>query len=193
MSTLIRDTMNTSGTSGAELARRLQVTPGAVSQLLRSEEDSTIKLASLKRAMSALGKEVVLEAVDSTTPAARFSPDGVARAMGDALLEHDQTFALRLLTQAVQKIAAEPSLADHPLFAHSPRALPDPRWNTLFRAHYAHALPSRITERWAPSAPLPEPWFVSEFESLRERARTRTPEHLSRMNVFIDEQSLRRA
>ncbi|WP_159876903.1 helix-turn-helix transcriptional regulator [Plantibacter sp. T3] len=193
MSTLIRDTMSAAGTSGAELARRLHVTPGAISQLLKSEEDATIKLASLERALRALGKDIVINAVESSSPAARFSPAGVSQAMSDALIEGDRTFALRLLTQAAQKVAVEPDLATDPLFARPPEQLPDTGWDTLFRAHYGRALPDALTARWPELTPLPEPWFISQFDSLRERARTRSPEHLRRLNIFIDEQSLSRA
>lgn len=193
MSSVIRDTMTAEGVSGAELARRLQVTPGAVSQMLQSELDSTIKLSTLERALQALGKDTVIGAVDSLSPAARFSPAGVSRSMSDALLDRNQTFALRLLTQAARKVSEDPSLTESPLFARPPHQLPDERWDTLFRAHYGEALPDTFAARWPSAQPLPEPWFVSDFESLRKRARTRTPEHLRRMNVFIDEQSLTRA
>jgi transcriptional regulator with XRE-family HTH domain len=44
-----------------ELARRLEVTPGAVSQMERSEARGSIQLDTLRRALSAMGAELVTD------------------------------------------------------------------------------------------------------------------------------------
>jgi hypothetical protein len=61
------------------------------------------------------------------------------------------------------------------------------------RASFADALPRSKRPAWTKASKLAEPWFVSDFPALRERAKKTTPEHLRRLNIFIDERSLSRA
>lgn len=67
----------TTGVSLRELSRRLSVTPGAVSQMERSEALGTIKVDTLRRALAALGERLVITtgglAEGSTTSPAPFS------------------------------------------------------------------------------------------------------------------------
>lgn len=57
----IRRTRTAQGIGVRELARRMNVTPGAVSQWERSEANRTIQVDTLQRALMALGEELVTE------------------------------------------------------------------------------------------------------------------------------------
>ena len=48
------------GVTVRELARRLSVTPGAISQMERSEAAGTIGVGTLRRAVEALGAQLIL-------------------------------------------------------------------------------------------------------------------------------------
>lgn len=57
----IRRVRTAKGIGVRELARRMNVTPGAVSQWERSEANRTIQVDTLQRALMALGEELVTE------------------------------------------------------------------------------------------------------------------------------------
>ncbi|MGG7509695.1 hypothetical protein [Plantibacter sp. YIM 135249] len=191
MTAIIRDTMRKHGITGNELASRLGVTPGAVSQLLASEQDETIKLHSLRRALRAMSSDVHIESRAEPLPV--YAPRPLSAAIGEALTSGDDILALRLLTLAGDELAQRPDWADDPAFELPPHHLLDPRWDTFMRAYLNNSLPARTTSRWPPPSRLAEPWFVSPYESLQRKARRSTPEYLSAYNIFIDENSLSRA
>jgi len=62
MTTAIRDSRLHLGLSQADLAQRLRVTRAAVQQYERNEERGVISLATLRRALAALGGSVVVQA-----------------------------------------------------------------------------------------------------------------------------------
>jgi transcriptional regulator with XRE-family HTH domain len=175
-----------------ELARRLGVTPSAVSQLERSEAEGTIKLNSLREALAAMGANLRVTA-GVETPMSKYAPYRVAESMAESLLnDGDPTFALRLLTHATGELADQPESIDPVELDVPPTALPDKGWDTLMRASYAHAIRGSRKPAWTRVGKLAEPWFVSQFPFLRERAKTTTPDYLRRLNIFIDENSLSR-
>lgn len=188
MSTLIRSTRLAQQVSVSTLAERLGVTPSAVSQLEKSEAEGTIKLNSLKSALSALDRTLFTASFD-THPLTPFAPYRVAEAMSDALLAGKETLALRILNQSLDELTRHQSEFAPEAFEVPPRPLPDHRWNTLFKAVYAHALGGKKPS-WAVANRLTEPWFISQFPSLRERAKTTTPAYLRTLNIFIDGRSL---
>lgn len=193
MATTIKSTRLAAGVSVNELARRLGVTPSAISQLERSELEGTIKINSLREALSALGANLRITSGPESSMS-KYAPYRVAESMAEALLaKRDPTFALRLLTHATKELSHNAEEFDHAELELAPTALPDKGWDTLMRAEYAHAIPQRNRPAWARAKKLPEPWFVSDFPVLREKAKRTTPDYLRRLNIFIDERSLARA
>jgi transcriptional regulator with XRE-family HTH domain len=189
----IKATRRAAGITVKELAKRLNVTPSAVSQLERSEIDGTIKLNTLREALEAMGASLRITAGPEGSMS-RYAPYRVAESLTDSLLkESDPTFPLRLLTHAIKELSDNASEIDPIEVEIAPTPLPDKRWDTLMRAAYANALPSRSRPAWTRTSKLSEPWFLSEYPALRERAKTNTPAYLRKLNIFVDERSLTRA
>lgn len=192
MATTIKATRVAAGISVNELARRLGVTPSAVCQLERSELEGTIKVNSLRDALGALGANLRITA-GANSRMSKYAPYRVADSMAQSLLaEGDPTFALRLLTHATKELSNNFAAMDLAEIEIAPTILPTRGWDTLMRAEYARAMPKGKRPAWTRVARLQEPWFVSEFSALRERAKLTTPDYLRRLNVFIDERSLGR-
>ena len=193
MATTIKSTRLAAKVSVNELADRLGVTPSAISQLERSEIEGTIKMKSLSDALSALGASLRVTAGPETRMS-RYAPYRVADSMALSLLsERDGTFPLRLLTHATKELSENLAELDQTEIDLAPTPLPDERWDALMRAEYARAIPKGKRPAWARAKRLAEPWFVSEYPALRERAKKSTPDYLRRLNIFIDEWSLTRA
>ncbi|MFF2053622.1 helix-turn-helix domain-containing protein [Leifsonia sp. NPDC058194] len=192
MSDLIRSTRASLGITGAQLADRLGVSVGAVSQMERSERDGRIRLDTLRRALGALDRQLVLgEAPESAY--SRFAPERVTEGMQAALDDGDETLALRLLTQAAQVVREQGASLTESELQTRPSQLADRRWETLFRAVYGGTFTDDHRPRWAVPQRLPRRWYVSQFESLRRRAEQSTPDYLRDLNIFLDERSLSRA
>jgi len=192
MTSTIRATRLAHNLSVNEVAAKLGVTPSAISQLERSEIDETIKLASLREALRAMNTDVRITA-GSLRPNSVYAPFRVADAMSKALtIDRDPTYALRLLTQAVAEISSEQQLARDEIDI-APTPLPMREWDTFMRAMFARTLPKRSRPAWMTTEPLLDPWFVSQYAVLRERARENTSADLRALNIFIDERSLSRA
>lgn len=193
MASTIKSTRLASGISVNELAKRLGVTPSAISQLERSESKGTIKLNSLREALAAMGANLRLTA-GAENRMSRYAPYRVAESLAESLISsRDSTFPLRLITHAAKELSDNADIVDPSEIDLAPTALPDKRWDTLMRASFANALPRSKRPAWTKTSKLAEPWFVSEFPALRDRAKTTTPEYLRRLNIFIDERSLSRA
>lgn len=193
MASTIKSTRLAAGISVNELAKRLGVTPSAVSQLERSESEGTIKLNSLREALAAMGANLRLTA-GAENRMSRYAPYRVAESIADSLISSkDSTFPLRLLTHATKELRDNAEIVDPSEIALAPTVLPDKRWDTLMRASFAHALPQSKRPAWTKARKLAEPWFVSDFPALQERAKETTPDHLRRLNIFIDGRSLSRA
>lgn len=193
MAATIKSTRLASGISVNELAKRLGVTPSAISQLERSESEGTIKLNSLREALAAMGANLRLTA-GAENRMSRYAPYRVAESLAESLISsRDATYPLRLITHAAKELSDHLDLVDPSEIDLAPTPLPDKRWDTLMRATFANALPKSRRPAWTKTSKLAEPWFISEFPALRERAKTTTPDHLRRLNIFIDERSLSRA
>lgn len=124
----------------------------------------------------------------------KYAPYRVVESMAEALLDkRDPRFALRLLTHGTKELSDNAEEFDRAELELAPTALPDVGWDTLMRAEYARAIPQRNRPAWTRTKKLPEPWFVSAFPVLCERAKRTTPEYLRKLNIFIDERSLMRA
>lgn len=192
MSDLIRSTRASLGVTGGELAERLGITVGAVSQMERAEREGRIRLDTLRRALNALGRQLMLDETPESAYS-RFGAERTTEAMQAALDAGDEAYALRLLTQAAQVVRDHgAALSDRELESR-PSRLADRRWETLFRAVYGRALPANRRPAWAVPQRLPRRWYVSQFESLRRRADRSTPTDLRELNILIDERSLMRA
>ncbi len=193
MTSTIKATRRAAGITVKELATRLNVTPSAVSQMERSESEGTIKLNTLREALEVMGSSLRITA-GAEGRMSRYAPYRVADSLADALLhDSDPTFPLRLLTHAIKELSDNPLEIDPIEVEIAPTPLPDKRWDTLMRAAYAHAIPAGNRPAWTRASKLSEPWFLSEYPALRERAKETTPAYLRRLNIFVDERSLTRA
>ena len=162
MSDLIRAARATAGISIYELASRLDVTAGAISQLEQSERAGTIKLSSLERALLALGERLRL----SSTPALMadrhlLTARTAAHAIDAELEAADEAAALRLTTQALdhfRRATTESEIAD---FLRKPSTLSDPRWDTFFATAIAWDAARRGIDppRWTRKPALEEEWI----------------------------------
>jgi len=179
MSDLIRAARRRLGLSIYDLAERLAVTAGAVSQLELSERSGTIKLVSLERALDALGERLHT----STTPAIMseknlMSARTAAAAIAAELQSGDHTAALRLTSQAIdhfQQVSSENEISD---FLKRPSRIPDRRWDTLLATAIAWNAQSRgitapawtrkpaLTSEWIPGPPTDySPEFIEFLKS----------------------------
>ncbi|MEP6843498.1 MAG: helix-turn-helix transcriptional regulator [Pseudolysinimonas sp.] len=192
MSNLIQSTRAQGGITGRDLASRLGITIGAVSQMERSERDGTIQLATLDRALRAMGLRAQV-GVREETPASRYGPERVTQTLNEALDAGDTSFALRALTRSTQQLTEHPEAFTLVELVYRPSRIKDPRWESLFRALYGAALPSGVKPDWATPKRLSRAWYPSEFSALRERAKRTSPPALRALNIFIDERSLVRA
>lgn len=193
MASTIKSTRLAAGISVKELAKRLEVSPSAISQLERSESDGTIKLNTLREALEAMDSSLRITAGPQSR-LSQYAPHRVADSIAESLLnDKDPTFPLRLLTHAIKELSDNSTEIDPSEVQIAPTPLPDKGWDTLMRAAYANSMTPRQRPAWTRTSRLAEPWFVSEYPALRERARTTTPEYLRKLNIFIDERSLTRA
>ena len=87
MGDLIRTSRSRAGLTGAQLAERLGITVGAVSHMERSERRGTMQLDTLRRALTAMGQDIRLDAV-ATDPYAAFTRAYVTDEINRAI-DHD--------------------------------------------------------------------------------------------------------
>lgn len=191
MESTIRTARIQRGISTTELARRLRVTPSAITQMERSEREQTIKLATLRAALAALGAELTITVTARNTLSA-YAPANLAQRLSDELQQSNEDYALRLLTHAINELQQRADELGPEIIDAEPIRLPDPRWDTLMRAGFAHAFGDRAPA-WTDATPLSEPWHVSRFPSLQRRAERTTPDWLREKNILLDERSLARA
>ena len=189
MSDLIRTTRDELGLTGADLADRLGVTVGAVSQMERSEREGSIKLATLDRALGALGRRLSIDAAPAGAYA-DYTPAAVTDQVNDALDDRDGSYALRLITHASSVLRDEADKLSDAELRRRPSQIKDARWEQLFRALYGDAIPEQRRPDWATPSKLNRRWYVSRFAPLREKAKTETPDRLRALNIYIDANSL---
>jgi transcriptional regulator with XRE-family HTH domain len=191
MSDLIRTTRERKGVRARDLAQRLGVTAGAVSQMEESERSETIKLHTLRRALDALDATPVLTTRDLLWTE-RVTPAAVARAVARELEAGREGVAFRLLTDGVRQLRSDRTAFSRDQLTERPPRLPSRVWDTFFTALYAHALGSEAPP-WARPRALAEPTYLFPQPSLQRRADKATPDYLRRFGVLIDERSLSRA
>lgn len=191
MSDLIRTTREQQGVRARELAERLGITAGAVSQMEESERTETIKLQTLRRALDALNATPILAARDLHWTE-RVTPAAVARAASRELEAGRGSVAFRLVTDGVRQLRSDTPAFSRAQLTERPPRLPSKLWDTFFTALYAHTLGAQAPS-WAKPRALPEPEYLFPQPSLRRRADENTPDYLRRLGVLIDERSLSRA
>jgi transcriptional regulator with XRE-family HTH domain len=189
MSDLIRTTREELGLSGADLAARLGVTVGAISQMERSEREGRIKLDTLERALAAMGRRLSI-GITHDTPYADYTPAAVTDQVNDALDGRDGSYALRLISHAAEVLNDQPDKFSDVELRTRPSQIKDARWEQLFRAVYGDAIPEGRRPEWATPAKLSRRWYVSRFAPLREKAKTSTPDRLRELNIYLDANSL---
>lgn len=189
MSDLIRTTRDELGLTGAELAARLGVTVGAISQMERSEREGSVKLETLDRALGAMGRRLSI-ATAPATAYVDYTPAAVTDQVNDALDDRDSSYALRLITHAASVLRDDADKLSDDELRDRPSQIKDPRWEQFFRALYGDAIPAERRPEWATPSRLNRRWYVSRFAPLREKAKTSTPERLRDLNIYIDANSL---
>ena len=189
MSDLIRTTRDELGLTGAQLAERLGISIGAVSQMERSEREGRIKLETLVRALGAMGRRMSI-AAKTDSAYADYGPAAVTDQVNDALDQRDPSYALRLITHAAQVLAESGDEFTNSDLSDRPSQIKDDRWEQLFRAVYGGSIPENRRPEWARPSRLSRRWYVSRFPSLRKKAKASTPEFLSDLNIYLDENSL---
>ncbi|RWZ52866.1 helix-turn-helix domain-containing protein [Labedella phragmitis] len=191
MSDLIRTTREQKGVRARDLAKRLGVTAGAISQMEESERSETIKLHTLRRALDALDAAPVLTTRDLLWTE-RVTPAAVARAVARELEAGREGVAFRLVTDGVRQLRSNQTAFSREQLTERPPRLPSKLWDTFFAALYAHALGAEAPA-WARPRALAEPTYLFPQPSLQRRADESTPNYLRRVGVLIDERSLSRA
>lgn len=189
MSDLIRTTREGLGLTGADLAERLGVTVGAISQMERSEREGRIRLDTLERALEAMGRRLSI-GTSPDSPYADYTPAALTDQVNDALDERDGSYALRLITHAASVLKEDADKLTDAELRTRPSQIKDDRWEQLFRAVYGDAIPEQRRPEWAAPARLNRRWYVSRFAPLREKAKTSTPERLRQLNIYLDANSL---
>lgn len=172
MSELVRSARLRRGLSIYDLADRLGVTAGAVSQLEQSERVGTIKLASLERALGALGERLVI-ATTPITMADRnlMSARSAASAINDELRAADHAAALRLTTQALEHFRQAASESEIDDFLKKPAPIIDRGWDTLFATAVGWEARRRglRAPRWTRKPALHDEWVPGADVALSDR------------------------
>lgn len=115
-----------------ELAERLKITPGAISHLEKSERAGTIKIATLRRTLQALGEDLMLTSKPTTMRSRRLmSARAAAKAINKELAAGDSDAALRLANQAIEHFRQTLTSSEISDFLRKPEAIKDIRWDTL--------------------------------------------------------------
>jgi transcriptional regulator with XRE-family HTH domain len=189
MSDLIRTTRDELGLTGADLAARLGVTGGAISQIERSEREGRIRLDTLERALEAMGRRLSI-GTSPDSPYSEYTPVAITDQVNDAIDARDGSYALRLITHAASVLKDEPDKLSDAELRTRPSQIKDGRWEQLFRAVYGDAIPEERRPDWAKPTKLNRRWYVSRFAPLREKAKFSTPDRLRELNIYIDANSL---
>ena len=145
-----------------ELAERLGVTAGAVSHLEKSEHAGTIKVATLERALQAMGESLEMTSKPITMESRRLmSARTAADAIGGELRAGDNDAALRLTTQAIDHFRQATSSNEVTDFLKEPAPIEDNRWDTLFATAIRWESQRRgiSPPAWTEREPLPTDWM----------------------------------
>jgi len=162
MTRTIREARERQGLTIYELAERLAITPGAISQLEKSERAGTIKIVTLQRTLLALGESLEITAKPITMKSRHLlSARTAAAAINNELAANDSDAALRLTVQAIDHFrqAASPSeIAD---FLRKPAPIEDIRWDTLLATaiRWESLRRGLQTPPWTERPPLHSEWM----------------------------------
>lgn len=172
MSTHIRDTRKRLGMTIYDLADKLGVTPGAISQMERSERNETIQISTLKRALKAMGADLSTEAQDAPM-AARYllTARTAAASMARELAANDEDTALRIAIQSLDHFRRARTRAEIHDFLRTPPLIGDDRWDTLLATAIAWDAKRRGIRppAWTRKPALPEEWLPATIGRPAER------------------------
>jgi transcriptional regulator with XRE-family HTH domain len=162
MTSMIREARQRHRLTIYELAARLDITPGAVSHLEKSERAGTIKIVTLRRALEVMGEDLQLTAKPSPMKSkSLMSARTAAVAINHELRAGDNDAALRLAIQAIDHFRQAQTSCEIADFLHKPAPIEDIRWDTLL----ATAIRWDATRRgidapgWTKRPPLPCDWI----------------------------------
>lgn len=162
MTSMIRDARKRHHITIYELAERLQVTPGAISHLEKSEHAGTIKIATLNRALQAIGENLEMTSKPVTMKSKRLmSARTAARAISAELKAGDNDAALRLTTQAIDHFRQAKTSNEIADFLRKPRPIEDIKWDTLLATAIRWDAQRRGINppTWTKRPPLPTDWM----------------------------------
>lgn len=188
MTRMIREARERHHITIYELARRLQITPGAISHLEKSERAGTIKVASLRRALEAIGESLELASKPMTMKSRRLmSARTAAESINKELRAGDNDAALRLTTQAIDHFRQAKTSSEIADFLRKPATIDDARWDTLLATAIRWDSKRRgiAPPNWTKRAPLATHWMPgvdiapsAEYASLiRQQAEPEFLEH----------------
>ena len=172
MSTHIRDTRKRLGMTIYDLADKLGVTAGAISQMERSERDETIQMSTLKRALKAMGADLSTKALDAPMATKHFLTARTAAAsMARKLAEHDEATALRIAIQSLDHFRHARTRAEIQDFLRAPATTGDDRWDTLLATAIAWDAKRRKIRppAWTRKPTLHEEWLPATSGRPAER------------------------
>lgn len=132
MTSLIRKARERHRITIYQLAKRLQITPGAISHLEKSERAGTIKIATLRRALQAIGEDLEMASKPITMRSRHLmSARTAAEAINKELKAGDSDAALRLTTQAIDHFRQAKTSSEISDFLRKPATIDDSKWDTL--------------------------------------------------------------
>jgi len=162
VTSLIREARERHRITIYELAERLQITPGAISHLEKSERAGTIKIATLRRALQAIGEDLEMASKPITMRSRRLmSARTAAEAINKELKAGDSDAALRLTTQAIDHFRQARTPSEISDFLRKPATIADDKWDTLLATAIRWDANRRgiTAPRWTKKPPLRIDWM----------------------------------
>lgn len=191
MTDSIRAARRRGGLNMDELARRLGTRQSAVSQLEKSERDGTIKLESLRRALAALGQDLLIT-TSAASDISPYSPARVAHELASEIASNNKPMAMRILTDAARRLRDHGAHLDPASIETPPIPLPDQAWDSFAKYLYREALGDRAAE-WMRPQKLDRPTYLLDEPVFRSRADRDTSDDLRELNLLVDSRSFARA
>ena len=181
--------------SGSESRRRTRAAlRGNPGRNLTAGEVGTRRDHSRRFTRSRLGGDGArLEyAVADASDFARYEAEGVTDEINSALDAGDPAYAFRVLTRAAQVMRQHgEEFGERELSRNSVIKTANGRRSS--RPYTGKRFQQKTKPAWATPQKLSRPWFISQFEPLRERAKATTPPELRALNIFVEANSLTRA
>ena len=145
-----------------ELAKRLQITAGAVSHLEKSERAGTIKIATLKRVLQAIGEDLEMTSTPVTMKSRHLmSARTAAEAISSELRAGDSDAALRLTVQAIDHFRQATTPSEIADFLQEPSPIEDAKWDLLLATAIRWEAKRRAINPpgWTERQPLTAEWL----------------------------------